>query len=425
MNILWFTNTPCSYSQVSGYNGGGWLVAAEQAIRNVEDINLSIGFLLDGQPKKDIQDGITYYPIPTFKNILIRKIFNVLGVKQSLNRTEKSLKEYYVNYFRKIIEDSKPDVIHVWGSENVFGYVSEFTDIPVILHIQGLMNPCYNAFLPPFVSMQDYCQIKSFNPIKVLRQKSTITYWRQACKREFEVFQHLHFALGRTKWDQRVCHIMNPSLNYRTVNEILRPIFYEKCERHLPERLTIVTTISQPLYKGFDLILKTASLLSNNLNLDFEWKCYGNIDPKMIEKQIGIKHTDVNVKLMGVATAEELQKAELTATLYFHSSYIDNSPNSLCEAQMLGLPIVSTNVGGIPTLVDDGVDGFLIPSNDPYQGAYTIELLWKNKLMNMEFGKKAQQKALQRHNPQTIITQILNVYKEIEKNTIAFKKCLI
>jgi glycosyltransferase involved in cell wall biosynthesis len=119
--------------------------------------------------------------------------------------------------------------------------------------------------------------------------------------------------------------------------------------------------------------------------------------------------------LKGVASAEQLRDAEICATLYFHSSYIDNSPNSICEAQMLGLPIVSTNVGGIPSLVDHGVDGFLFPSNDPYQAAYFIEKLFLNPDLNNQMGEKGKQKAVCRHDRNRVREQILNVYKSVTK----------
>lgn len=81
--------------------------------------------------------------------------------------------------------------------------------------------------------------------------------------------------------------------------------------------------------------------------------------------------------------------------------------------QILGLPIVSTNVGGIPSLVEDGVDGFLVPANDPYQAAYSIQLLCNNRTMNIGMGKKAKAKALERHQPNKVVGQILDVYNKI------------
>lgn len=171
--------------------------------------------------------------------------------------------------------------------------------------------------------------------------------------------------------------------------------------------MILATTISNPLYKGFDLVLKTAKLLKER-GLDFTWNCYGNIDPSIVEHQLGIKHDDVNVKLCGVASSEELHDALCHATAYVHTSYIDNSPNSLCEAQILGCTPVSTNVGGIPSLIKNGETGYLVPSNDPYQLAFLLDDLFLHPKRNLEIGKAAKEIALDRHNSDKIVNKLLS-----------------
>ena len=67
------------------------------------------------------------------------------------------------------------------------------------------------------------------------------------------------------------------------------------------------------------------------------------------------------------------------STMYVHTAYIENSPNSICEAQIIGMPIISTMVGGIATLVRNGIDGDLLPANDPWLLANAIVELSKDK----------------------------------------------
>ena len=43
---------------------------------------------------------------------------------------------------------------------------------------------------------------------------------------------------------------------------------------------------------------------------------------------------------------------------------MDNSPNSLCEAMAVGMPVIASNIGGIPSLIDDEVNGLLFKVND-------------------------------------------------------------
>lgn len=396
---------PQSKNDVTRYNGGGWIESAEKEIRKIDGVELAVAFFYDGQPLKICQDGILYYPIPTPYHNLREKIADRIRLlTHNVEKYEKSTWEYYLNKFKSIIDDFKPDIIHVWGSEAQFGLVWKITDTPVILHLQGILNPYFNAYLPANISWREYG-----NTNMILR-KIEKRKWLCSSYREKEIMKGVSAVLGRTGWDRCVSHCMNPKVRYFHVDEILRDAFYMARERILPKKTTIITTISSAPYKGYDMVLKTAEILKNNLKIDFVWKCYGDIEPRWVETFVGIKHEDVNVELCGVVDSLQLQEAEANATLYCHPSYIDNSPNSLCEAQIMSLPVVATFVGGIPSLIDNGIDGFLVPANDPYQAAYHIERLANDKELNIAMGEKARGKAMKRHDKKEISKQLLAVY---------------
>lgn len=416
MKVLWFTNTPSLYlpqskNDVTGYNGGGWIASAEKVIRKIDDIELAVAFLYDGQPFKVYQNGGLYYPIPNPYNTITKKFRDKIRLlTRSIESYEQSTWDYYLKKFQKIIEDFQPDIIHVWGSEAQFGLVWKITDVPVILHLQGIINPCFNAFLPANLSWSNYGNNGIIKKAKTIIEKRK---WKCWAYREKEIMKGVSAVLGRTEWDKKVSRCLNLSAKYYHIDEMLRDTFYNTAERRAPQKLTVLSTISAAPYKGYDLVLKTARILKEDLNMDFVWKCYGDIEPRWVEKFVGIKHEDVNVELCGVVDSQQLQEAESNATLYFHPSYIDNSPNSLCEAQMMSLPVVATFVGGIPSLVKDGEDGFLIPANDPYQAACHIEKLANDKELNITMGEKARDKTMKRHVKQEIVKQILAVYYSV------------
>lgn len=161
-----------------------------------------------------------------------------------------------------------------------------------------------------------------------------------------------------------------------------------------------------------DRILKTARALKDIMP-EFEWKVFGDINPNFIERVFGIKHEEVNVRLMGVGSAEQIKEALLSATAYVHPSYIDNASNSLCEALMSGVPAVSTYTGGLPSVIDDGKTGFLVPTNDPFQMAYMMKWLHENEQDNIIMGQRAREAALMRHDRAQIVDTVLSVYDEI------------
>ncbi|MCQ2211185.1 MAG: glycosyltransferase [Paludibacteraceae bacterium] len=405
MKILLFTNTPSNYKkQKGGYNGGGWISSFEKSLKGQSNIELAIAFQLQNEEFKVEGENVVYYPISLKKVSFFSKIRS-----KFLNPT--LLYDRYVEECLKVVKDFQPDIIHVFGSESFFGQITNKVDIPVILHIQGILNPYFNAYLPPSVSWSTYIfKVGSLRNIfiRMLEKRR----WQKRIEYEARILRSMENYTGRTVWDERIVKLYNPNCRYFHCDEILRDSFYECSTRSIPEQLMIVTTISSPLYKGVDVLLKAAELLKVEYKLQFIWKCFGNVDLNVIE-MFSKKSTNLGVCFCGIADEQRLQKEELNATVFVHPSYIDNSPNSLCEAQILGCPVIAVNAGGVSSLVEDGKTGYLVPANDPYQIAYLIKELHENKHLNRSIGEAGRAAALKRHDRFEIISRTLDIYKEL------------
>ena len=408
MKILWFTNTESNYSiRSQGYNGGGWISSLETQIRKIPSIQLAISFVTDNINAEDVQNA--YYPIKNpFNKSVLYKIKKIL-----LSRNE--IDAVFVKEYLNVIERFKPDVIEIFGSENSYGLISKYTDIPIILHVQGIMYPCFQAFLPPSFSLRSFIY-NSFRPHIIYRELRGYRFFKHGALREIDILASVKYYFGRTEWDKRLTMLFSPKATYYYCGEILRKEFYIEGQRMIPKKLTIVSTNSSPIFKGYDVILKTAKVLKEVGHCDFQWIVYGNIiRSNYIEKNVGISPSDVNVKLSGVANSETLRNSILKATCFVHPSYIDNSPNSVCEAQILGCTVISTNVGGISSLIEDCKTGFLVPANDPCQMAYLIIQIHTNRSLNTSIGNAGRTVALARHNPEIIVRTVVDTYKQIVK----------
>jgi glycosyltransferase involved in cell wall biosynthesis len=71
-----------------------------------------------------------------------------------------------------------------------------------------------------------------------------------------------------------------------------------------------------------------------------------------------------HVEFTGMLSKPQWHKKAEDFNIFINTSNIDNTPVSVMEAMALGLPIVSTNVGGIPFLIDDNVNGKLVERNN-------------------------------------------------------------
>jgi glycosyltransferase involved in cell wall biosynthesis len=407
IKVLWFTNTSSNYNTNGNvYNGGGWISSLEKELKTKPNIKLGVSFFGQGEPFNSEINGVSYYPISVDRS-LKNKLKRFCNIKEQ----EKS----QITEMLNVINDFKPDLIHVFGSEQIFGLLNLHTKIPIIIHLQGLINPYLNAYFPPSYSFVDLLLQDKFS----LKSINNYTGFKKSAKREKEIMHNCNFFMGRTEWDHRISKLYSPNSKYFYCSEMLRDEFYLSVpwENKSPGGvIQITSTISSPLYKGADLILKTAQILKTKTKLNFEWNVYGINDMNFAEKKTGILSKNVSVRIKGVISSSELCIALKKSHCYFHSSYIDNSPNSICEAQMIGMPVISSNVGGISSLIEHNKTGVLFPSNDPFLGASYISQIVNDQDFSLELGNSARKSALKRHDKGSIIKDILKTYTSIKES---------
>lgn len=421
MRVLWFTSSSVDYQEhISGYNGGGWMTSLKKVIEKDSDIELGISFLLKDSMFKKEQNNTMYYPVSNYSSVLTKIVAQIRYGRNS-RRYYNYIDEQYIKKYLDVIKDFNPSVIHIWGTENNFGLISKYVKVPVIIHLQGIINPYLNAFFPPNISLKEYAFKDGYNPLVISRNKKEYEGWKYIAEREKEIFKECKYFMGRTDWDQILTEIYSENAKYFHCEEALRDEFYtnKKWQPQSSNKFKIITTISSPLYKGGDLLLKTAGLLKNELNIDFEWMVFGIDNLKFQEQLIGIRAVDVNLALKGVATSEKLQSELLTANVFVHPSYIDNSPNSVCEAQISGVPVVACNVGGVSSLIENNVTGLLVPANDPYTLAYRIRELCISETNSEIISNEAIKVATNRHNRDAILLNLISIYKMLYANQIS------
>ena len=203
------------------------------------------------------------------------------------------------------------------------------------------------------------------------------------------------------------------------IEEILRKPFYSKIwiKDCFNSKLKIVSTISGGAYKGYETVLKSAKLLKEYSNIDFEWHIAGYTHKskwlKITEKAIGIKSDDVNIVLHGRLNAEDLSSLLIECDIYVQVSHIENSPNSVCEAMLVGMPVIASFAGGTCSLIENEKEGLLVQDGDPYVLSGAIVRVQNDFAMSKQWADNARIKATQRHNPQAICESLLSVYNAI------------
>lgn len=418
MRILWLSMNKGLYHnpQASNpfYNGGGWISSLQELIISCSENTLALVYVTHTRMEKEIQNNTIYYPIYEAPKSSWQKMIEYYGGYKKIDHTK------YLNQIEQIIQDFQPDIIHLFGLENPMANILRNTRVPVVVHLQGLLAPCDNAFFPVGFNKSSF-----LFPISIREWflRNGYIFAKNSIhirgKRESSLFKKVEYAMGRTEWDHQISQLLAPQSIYFHVDEVLREPFYRNAGKWKwkDKKLTLISTISNTMYKGLDLILKTASILKRETQIPFEWIIVGiNRNDKIttfFESKLKIKSDEVNVTYKGVYDAESLCNELLQSHIYIHPSYIDNSPNSLCEAQLLGLPVVGTYVGGIPSLIRDKETGFVIPANAPYELSYHIKECYMNRDYCLQLGHNGFKSANERHDKNTIKLKLLKVYEYI------------
>lgn len=399
MRVLWFGNASL-YSSLNPYHGGGWVASLYNRVkeRYFENIQISLAFNWI-ENVNDSHNGIKCYGVKTYQ-------YSWLYYDKIQSNRKERLKE--------IVDLEHPDIIHVFGTEGGLGLVSEVTNIPVVLHLQGILSALWEGWLPQNVSWNELCR---FN-IHALLGKISLLH---DIKREKEILRNCRYLMGRTNWDKNISEFMAPHAKYYYCGEMLRPDIYDSkkiwSEPHHQKKI-IISIISNAIYKGNDTILRTALALKEYYGDEFEWRVYGVTDMSSFEERTKVKARDVNVVPMGIIDAKKLVDVVSEADLFVHPSNIENSPNSVCEAQVLGIPVISTNAGGVSSLIEDEVDGLLVAPRDVYALAAKITRLLRNPSEAQILSENGRKHALDRHNPKIIVDDLINIYEKIIKENI-------
>lgn len=414
MKVLWFSNTPCNASEYfgTGLVGGGWLMSLDKNLQH--KVDLHIAFYSNRRNKPFKYGGSTYYPISR-GNWRFKALLGVFW-KQVIDKQD-------LSKYLEIIEKVKPDVIHIHGTENAFGCIIPHISVPVVVSIQGCMTVYHHKFLTGFTKGD--LRVSTFyrgkGPKQFVRNKSFGRSYREFEKlkeREQDNFKNTGFIIGRTSWDKRVTSVLAPKGKYFHADELLRDAFYLKAWMGSnSKRLVLHTTTSSSTYKGFETLCEALFILNSNTRLHITWQVAGlSADDsivKVTKKKLKKKFPSTGLKFLGKLDENRLVSSMCNADVYVLPSHIENSPNSLCEAMILGMPCIATYAGGTPSLLENGIEGILVQDGDPWVMAGAIIELYSNPEVARQFGMRARERALKRHDHGHIVDTYIRIYSDI------------
>jgi glycosyltransferase involved in cell wall biosynthesis len=406
MRLLWFAN--CLLPEVYKRLGlpvcgsGFWM---STLLRHMpESAEIAVVTALPGLPDLTFKKGkVEYILIGQRKRIFTVSDYDLMDLRSCID---------VVNYF-------KPDLIHVHGTERFFGLLSArgITSIPTLVSLQGILGACRDNF---WGGLTVWDRFRFHGPLQFLLRRGLFRVFQSYNARtltEEEVLRGNKYFAGRTSWDLAHLRRVNCMSQYFKVGEILREEFYneswslDRCRR----QSIIFTNASAPL-RGAETLLRAISYLRQEfreVHVQLLGAKIGNPYTRFLKSLVEELELGDRVQFSGYFSPREMVSELQKSHIFVITSFVENSPNSLCEAQVVGLPCVASFAGGIPDLVEHGQTGLLFPVGDAAMLAARIRQVFNDDRLAERLGCNARKLAVERHRPELIVKQLLKAYEEI------------
>ena len=407
MRVLWFTNDPMPAvarrlgRPVAGT--GHWIPRLLASLIHEPGLQVEIATVYPGLRDEQFEEeGIRYFVIgqPKKPNIFF------------------DCRRQDLQACSDLVRQRTPDLVHVHGTERFYGLLSarKLIDSPTVISLQGLLS----GYRRSFFGALSFPEVWKSNQLLELSSRRGL-YWQyraycRGARQEQEILERAEAFLGRTEWDRAYVRCANPDTPYYHVGEILRPAFenavwdLSKCQRHS----VVFTNCGHPR-RGTETLLDALPLLCRSVP-DLHIKLAGSIGnrrgyERFLRRRIERSGFSHRIAFLGYLSAEKMAEHLRGSHVFAIPSYIENSPNSLCEAMQIGMPVVASYAGGMPSLVDQERTGLFFPAGDAAMLAQTILRIFSDDELASRLGRSARTDASLRHDPTKVVTDLLSAYR--------------
>ncbi len=331
--------------------------------------------------------------------------------------------------FAQELKTFSPDVIHIWGTEyaHTLAMVRSLDQAGLldkaVISIQGLCS----IYAGHYAEGVPYAVQRAFTFRDAVRRDNILQQQKKFVLRgehEVAAMKMARHVIGRTDWDKACANLINPNAQYHFCNETLREPFYEgqwryeTCQKHR----IFASSCAYPV-KGFHYLLTAfAEVVKDypDATLAVPGKSFltvGSVRRTSYQKYLAKLAVDLGLadklEFLGSLSAEGMKAEFLRANVFALPSTIENSPNSLGEAMLLGVPCVSADVGGVKNLMTHEEEGYIYQSTAPYMLSHYIKQVFAMEAQAAVFGEAARLHAGKTHAPEKNLQDLLAIYREL------------
>jgi glycosyltransferase involved in cell wall biosynthesis len=296
------------------------------------------------------------------------------------------------------LREIQPDLIHAFGTEEGYSYAAVTSGYPTLIMIQGIISKIVKALGGLRAILRTPRHI-----VPILLEKYTIP--------------HCQTFIAESRFTAGFVREFNPDAAIYLVDTPVRQEFF-----HLP-RVPVPPNEPEILFvgsfareKGLELLLQATAVIVDQFP-QVKLHAVGPYLPhymtsvlEPLMSRLGIKD---QVRFYGFRSAPEIAALMSKVTLLALPSYMDFSPNIIGVAQVAGVPVVASSVGGVPEMIEDGVSGILVESGSPESLAKGILRILTEPSAAAKMATTAQTKAVTERNPENQVQAIVDIYQKM------------
>ena len=385
---------------------GGWVSNMLDQLSEVEGIEISVVMRCQTSSVINVSiDDVNYYLIPKKSN----DSFDVEQVDC----------EY-------VLKEVNPDIVHVEGSESAQGlrFLKAWKGLNVV-SMQGILNGYKQYEVPNLLSYSSNFPSLIRDSIDYLAL--WVNYKLNFTKRvdlEKQTISAAKNILGRTHWDKFHSYNINKDAPYFECARVLRKGFYENLWNiENIKRHRIFIGNSAQGRKGPHIVFRAIkNLITEYPNVEL---VIAGVDPfqntknnrvgyrSFLKRQIEKLNLRQSISFTGVLQEEEMIKVMCSCHVFVMASLIENSPNTLGESMILGIPSITSYNGGVSDMALDGHSALFYRAEDPVLLAGRIKEIFDNDKLALKLSLNARKQALETHDPIKNRDKLLNAYKNI------------
>jgi glycosyltransferase involved in cell wall biosynthesis len=336
--------------------------------------------------------------------------------------------ERYVAEILKSVEEFSPHLIHVWGTENFWGLLTARKLIrqPALLEMQGLKGVYARVFSGGLSFREQMACIG----IKEIIRRSSIFQERQRFEKwgtfEREIILNHSLIATQSAWMEAWVRAINATCRTFHNDLALRASFHVSTPWQYCANPVIFCSAAYPVpYKGLHVAVKAVAILKQRFP-DIRLRIAGAHQRPGIRqdgyvawlnRQVKALGVESNVVWLGALTASQIVDEMCLAAAMALPTFIENCSTAMQEAMAVGIPLVASYVGGLPSLAQDEESALFFPPGDEAMCAFQLERLLMDRALAEQLSRRSREIALARNDRDRIVRRQIEIYRQVLEET--------